>query len=677
EERAVALLGNGSWEGRHGGLLLLQECLKLREQGEPCSLDCGSWLDPCLTLLSDKEIRVRTLSGEIVATLCQFGGRELYSAKVAGPLLSSIEGNLSLERDGQAFLDDDEATKALADKLMAGEAAREAKKAASKAGSRASRASSLQSTIYHDTAGWGSLETDVACLRLILERCGPELAPCVAGDGEALEVLLSCTAHLNRFVRGAAFRAIDAVVKSLQSADAAAGGAGGPLLDAAAASTDLLSRMCAGVCDEWANVRMDASVPLRSFMLALGSPERREPYLCEVLPRMCVNRYYVAAGLAAYSQKTWKLVLGAEGKEAVVRWLPSIVPFYILQTKVANSEAREASCKCIGELAARVDPAVVSPHATALFEALLPRLSRRDAWQVKLAACVAVGDLVRAFPEKFNLGAADPKLLHLLSALLADAVWSVREQAAVLLGQLVKLSGDASARAVQGLCLEGLAAASKVPDERKKYGQEDLAALKRERDNDATLHSDQEAIDCCAVGDLDQEDSEQLTEPGKLNLSAVYMQAREEQEALGLDSWERTDGCLYLARELAHCAAWRPRASEGGGAAGACLEELVAHLARAAALRHFVKHLVLLATLWGVLPEIAEAVGAESFRPHLAEFAGALAYSVSCQEGLAADAARRCVCRLGSLLGRQAFSPPALGLDTACADALLACLAPE
>mmetsp|Transcript_83831 Transcript_83831/g.153025 ORF Transcript_83831/g.153025 Transcript_83831/m.153025 type:complete len:720 (-) Transcript_83831:128-2287(-) len=649
EERVSALLSHSTWEGRHGGLLLLQEVLHWYQRNNEFPPKGQAWTDSCLKLLPDKEVRVRTTCGEVIALLCQLGsGLELYDAKVAQPLLTQIESNMTLERDGQAFLDDDEATKKLTEKLLAGEAARQSKQK----GSRSSRASSMQSTIYHDTAGWGSLETDVACLQHIIDKCCAKIAPRLNSEGEVLEVLCTAALHTNRFVRGIAFRALDAVVRSLcqaglkkvegRGADDDAEGRSEFFLDSVALSSDLVARIGSGLCDEWANVRMEASVVLRTFLTSLETPERRERFYNELLPRLCVNRYYVAVGVASYTRETWRLLMGDQGRQMVTRWLPSLVPFYIMQTKVANSEARDAAAKCIGELAARVDQSSVSPYAEDLFQALIPRLSPRDAWEVKESTCQAIVQFVRAFPDRFNLSADFPQLVPSLSSLLADKIVSVREGAALAFGELIKVSNENDVASVLALCLDGLKSASKEADERQKYGEADLAVLKRERDNDIVLHSNQkDVLDCCAVGDLEEDDSEQL---GKLSLSKIYNQAQRDKLDMGLDTWERTDGCLYLAREIA-CSRRCPSK----------LEQVLVLLASISMLRHFVKHVVVLATLWKVLPEIATVMGA-GFNEHLEGFMDSFSYSVSCEDDLTVSAAKTCLLELSRCMGHDAFS---------------------
>lgn len=644
EEQVSALLGHEKWEARDGGLTLAKEYLNWTERHGRRFDEFPAWVDACAQLLGDQQIRVRTSVGETLALLCKVGGLKLYDEKVAGPLLASIEHGMTLERDGQALLDDDEATKALTEKLLAGEAARQLRDKST----RASRASSMQSTIFHDTAGWGPLESDVTCLQLIIEKCGADFAPRLDAEGDVMDLLCTCAVHMNRFVRGIAFAALEAAIRSLHQAGVATAEA---LLDAVAQASDLVARLGSGLCDEWANVRMAASRALRTFLVSLQSPQQQHRYFEVLLPCMCVNRYYVATGVANYSRETWRMILADKGRETIVKWLPSIVPFYIMQTRVANSEARDAAAKCIGELAARIDPPAVSPYATDLFCALIPRLGRADAWEVKEQACLAITEMAKAFPACCNLSGDFPDLLPSLSAVLADPVWSVRQSAAFALGELCKASDAEVVSVVLELCLDGLTAATRELDERRKYGgEDDLVKLKHERANDATLHSNQDTIDCCAVGDLDHEDSEQLQMGNKLALSAIYNYAQKHKVDLRRNSWERTDGCLYLVLELASHGQWRQGDKEQLRVASAL--EAMASVAK---LRHFVKHTALLTTLWNVVPKIAKAVGAGQFGPQLLGFVEPLAYSLSCTDALAAEAAKRCTVELKDLLGRKAL----------------------
>ena len=54
-------------------------------------------------------------------------------------------------------------------------------------------------------------------------------------------------------------------------------------------------------------------------MLALGSDKER--YHSQLVPHLCFNRYDVAEGVSAYSQATWRQVMGKEGRTWVARCL--------------------------------------------------------------------------------------------------------------------------------------------------------------------------------------------------------------------------------------------------------------------------------------------------------------------------------------------------------------------
>ncbi|CAN0556171.1 unnamed protein product, partial [Ectocarpus sp. 8 AP-2014] len=65
--------------------------------------------------------------------------------------------------------------------------------------------------------------------------------------------------------------------------------------------------------DNWSQVRYAASVANRSLLKAL-SPADREQFYPRLLPRMCLNRYYLADGVKLFSQETWRMFMGEEGR---------------------------------------------------------------------------------------------------------------------------------------------------------------------------------------------------------------------------------------------------------------------------------------------------------------------------------------------------------------------------
>lgn len=80
-------------------------------------------------------------------------------------------------------------------------------------------------------------------------------------------------------------------------------------------------------------VRFAASRAARE--LCTGVPAATLPAVYAViLPAMCLNRYYVAEGVRVFSQETWRLLMGEEGRARVAEHIDAVVPYYISQSKV-------------------------------------------------------------------------------------------------------------------------------------------------------------------------------------------------------------------------------------------------------------------------------------------------------------------------------------------------------
>ena len=77
--------------------------------------------------------------------------------------------------------------------------------------------------------------------------------------------------------------------------------------------------------------------------------ERTYPIL---LPGMCLNRYYVAEGVRLYSQQSWRMAVGSEGRALVARFADEVVDYYVEQSKANNHAVREAACACMAEVSA-------------------------------------------------------------------------------------------------------------------------------------------------------------------------------------------------------------------------------------------------------------------------------------------------------------------------------------
>jgi hypothetical protein len=395
QQLLIALCGSADrWESRHGGLTTL--AMYVRWLYLEAQLENAAFLDEatetCLTLLTDTQVVVRVANGEALAALCQVGGVGLYETLVEERLLSSIEENMYLERDEHV----EAADVKLQEKLLAGEQATTERAEVEKdllkppsakddITSLLSSVASSKSSIFHDTAGWKSLETDVKALQNIIDACKASFAPKLTP--EVLDLICSCAVHSNRFVRGISFK----ILCSVFDCAAAAG-----TLDQVAADSDVVTRLASGISDDWSEVRMDASIAVRHFLNKL-TPDARMEHFGLLLPGMCINRYYIAEGVRIFSQISWRQFAGEGGVALVVRFLPNIVPYYIAHTKVHNYEMREAACHCIGELMAKIDATAVGPYVEEMLDALIAVL-HGSTWPVRIAAATASTRAMETFP---------------------------------------------------------------------------------------------------------------------------------------------------------------------------------------------------------------------------------------------------------------------------------------
>jgi hypothetical protein len=263
----------------------------------------------------------------------------------------------------------------------------------------------------HDTEGWKSLETSMRIMQNIIEAIGTHLYQF------DLDRILGCVLqgvdHINRFVREICYFVMGAIFiasKEIftppgEDADDAEKAMHAENAQKFTAFCDKLVPIVAqGLSDNWSQVRYASSQAVRSFYLIIKDKEEmREKYDPLLVPRMCLNRYYVAEGVKLYSIETWKQVHGEAGKQLVCTYAEQVCRFYILQSQADNHAVREAACHCISELCTKVaqeiDKEPFKPFVPEMLAALLDCF--KDAsWPVRDCACVACSHFVATFPEE-------------------------------------------------------------------------------------------------------------------------------------------------------------------------------------------------------------------------------------------------------------------------------------
>ena len=302
-----------------------------------------------------------------------------------------------------------------------------------------------------------------------------------------------------------------------------------------------------GLSDNWSQVRYASSLCARSFYAAAGEDSTlRDKYDGMLVPRMCLNRYYVAEGVRVYSNDTWRQCFGEQGKQLVCKYADEVAAFYISQSEADNHAVREAACACISELCSKVagvDEASKEPfrkHITNLLDALVDCF-KDESWPVRDAACAACGAFVATFPEE-----SQPKyeeLCKLWIDHLSDNIFSVRWHSAAALARVYAQADmyrdDLLGRIAQ-YCDEHILKAKE-----QKSQSESFAGLSNEtqfgvakgvhKHQHDTAHENATMYSCGSLAP-------------KLKRGGGCM---DHGFSRATEPWEHSDGCIYVFRELA------------------------------------------------------------------------------------------------------------------------------
>ena len=546
--------------------------------------------ESCMRHLEHSESRVRSAVGDCLSALAAVQGSRLY-ASIGEALRKSIVRNF--ERDEEAPVTTDE------DPL---ESLLQTSYHVTKPGSGEMR---------HGTEGWKSLETSYRALLKVVEATGTAFGP--FATTELWNLVFRGVQHSNRFVREVSYLTISALVKNSGNEEG-----------------DIVGVLAKGLGDDWSQVRYAASVASRTFVMQRkdGAHDAFVALLPKILPQMCLNRYYVAEGVRLYSQETWKMAVGDQGRQWVAQFTEEFVDYYTRQCGANNHAVREAACSCIAELMTKVDRTAVAPYVRRLIQALV-NCFKDASWPVRDAACCACGQCVMAFPEPSR--ALLEELYSLWLAHLADNIASVREDSAVALGNAIRAYGDEGKQKIlPEIHTMILRAKEQKADSTQFSGlnnvtQFGVAGVKEADDNDAA-HTDQTMFSCGSL-------APKLARGGGC-MDHGFKRPKE--------MWEESDGAVYFVRELSAIDAQ------------ASLEFLPA-LTELLGLHHFAHANKLHETVWKVLPVIARHLGKRLFKKYINDWLDPLFRSLQCGHQLEEAAALKAMISFSQFLGEGIF----------------------
>jgi HEAT repeat len=506
-----------------------------------------------------------------------------------------------------------------------------------------------------DTTGWRALETNWLALASLISALQGRY---ISELGITPEILQDCEfssiTHVNRHVRAASMACLEQMIRAC--AVKAKTEPNDPIIEElltkplSSSSSAILRKTAAsvastGLADNWSQVRMAASVLCRVLLMTLqelGHPV--DDLYPSLLPRMCLNRFYLAQGVKIYSHETWKLVFTNSALPKIADNLPAVCRYYIKMCDADNHAVREAACQAIAEVAVRLGENEeytnkLKNHIDSLLQALV-MCFHDESWPVRDEACLACGIICKAFPEECR---PELKLLwERWTEQLTDQIWSVREDAAVALGDALEAYGPEIMEKIRDLIRKILPAAKDQPAmTRQQY---------KTHVNDIEAHTDSTLYSCGSLAPKLRKGG-----AGRIGCSSC-----------GIDRpkapWEATDGCIYLLREL--CQKCSPPTD---GSAPLRMDILLSdddlkvwlkELADVCRVQHFPQSDDLRTTLWRSLPTMAYAIGKDRFKRHFLDIFMDLLFSnmeSRSASQLSVHAAGQCAEELSLLVGPAIF----------------------
>mmetsp|Transcript_8170 Transcript_8170/g.9501 ORF Transcript_8170/g.9501 Transcript_8170/m.9501 type:complete len:796 (-) Transcript_8170:91-2478(-) len=496
-----------------------------------------------------------------------------------------------------------------------------------------------------DTTGWRALETNWQCLACWIASLGSNYYEHVNDDsGCDMNLLLenleySAVTHVNRHVRAVAIAVLEQLIVAAGDDKAY-----WSFLENGSLRKTTVKVLKAGLADNWSQVRMAASVMNRIFWRTLQEtcqfPSENLELLFPILvPRMCLNRFYLAQGVKLYSHQTWKLVFPENGVQVVTKTVAPVVRYYVQMCDADNHVVREGACQAVAELAVKIgmdeqNATVLQPHVTILLQALL-MCFHDESWPVRDEACLACGIFCRAYPEECR-----PELETLWTRWteqLTDQIWSVRADAAVALGQAWQAYGEDFFDRLMAFIRENLPAAKKQP----KMTMSEYKALQ----NNLDAHTENQLYSCGSLAPK----LKKKAGAGRIGCGNCDVNRPKQP-------WEATDGCLYLIRELIETC--NQSDSMQSLLTDKILLPLMQEVADICRVSHFPQSDELRATLWRQLPGMMMAIGkVRCKRLYLEVFLDLLMRNLESRTAstISKHAAGSCAYELGVLVGPNIF----------------------
>ena len=101
--------------------------------------------------------------------------------------------------------------------------------------------------------------------------------------------------------------------------------------------------------DNWSQLRLASLHAARALLTAVPEPDRHL-YWPRLLPRLCVNRFYVAEGVKSAAADAWRSAVGPRGRETVAAHVAAVAAHYVVMMRASNHMVGEAALQAVSEV---------------------------------------------------------------------------------------------------------------------------------------------------------------------------------------------------------------------------------------------------------------------------------------------------------------------------------------
>lgn len=394
------------------------------------------------------EPRVRNETCDLLRALAISRGIEMWDA-MAHQLLEHVDANLELDEKQRL-------------NAAAGVAEMELDQEAKMAKLEGLR-------MVHETEGWKGLETALLGVGELVEGCGHQV---MERDMHELDLVFDyikrARTHPNRFVREAGLRVVTKITNAANKVGKV---------------VDVMDQVCQvvkeGLEDNWSQVRYAGTVAVRKLLEGIDR-DQRWTYYEDLMPRMCLNRHYVAEGVRTLSKETWREVVGKDGREGLRKWMGATLKFFVRECRADNHAVREAACMALGEICGKLEREYVVGYVGLVIDGLM-ECFKDESWPVRDHAAGALGVVVGVYGEEVEKGGRLVEMERLFEEHLGDNIGSVRKNCARAFAECcVKFGRGHTLFGVE----KGLQVAKRLMDRMKRQKEEryELGGIEKRRD---------------------------------------------------------------------------------------------------------------------------------------------------------------------------------------------------